>query len=541
MSEKNRRSNFFKQSGIRGMAMWVVLLLFLVKIIYMSYQTGMHGMSFYAYADVVFAAGYILLGVAVLPVLKKLVYFQINHGNYKNASKVYHVICAGVMALTIFLSVVLFFCSTKLSTLLFGTKLCSLLLKIIAVALVCWIIMFCLKGYMEGNGNAMPGIVADVLAHLTGLVVTVLSQPAFAQYGRKVAALVRQDSYAYAYAVCSGALGLAVGGLFGLLFLLMIRSYFGKEIRRRIRSDEARKTDSWQDILWNFCSNYVKTAFVEHIGVLLAIVLFVIYSHMRGIAVNGAGMLYAGMVVLVLPVALLAWQISVPFTRQLTSIMKQSDYHHAKERMSFNLKLLSYTILPYATVGFALSPLWAELFFDVENSEMAAMIRIGMVGAVLVVYGIFFRQVLSVVAKPYVRNLCAGLLGLSGIGFWFLLKWSSMAGEICAAYAYVLACLLYLLTACFFVLKKIRIYNRLIDSVVLPFAASLLTAALAFGLFVLLETKLIPVLLMVLCLGVSYIVYQLVCAFLHLFEAHEWIEVPLSGVPVSLAKLIGKY
>ncbi len=541
MSEKNKRSNYIKQNGIRGTVSWAILALFIVKMIYMSYQTGMNGMAFYAFADVVFVTGYILLGISVLPALKKMVYFQINHGNYKNATKVYRVIEGLLLTISLVFAVVLFFFSTQLSLILFKTKLCSLLFKFIAVALLCWILMSGLKGYMEGIGNAMPGIFADVLAHATGLVVTVLSQPAFSDHGRRVAALMRQDSYAYAYGACSGALGLAVGGLVGLLFLFMIRAVFGKEITRRAHSDETRKTDSAQDIIWNFSGNYLKNAFVDNIGVLLGVVLFILYAHLNGNVEGGAGILYMGMVVLGLPVALLSVQIVTPFARQLTAIIKQADFHHAKERMSFYLKLLSYIVLPCLAVGFALAPLLSETFFDVEQENLVSVIRIGMLSSALVAYGIFFRKVLSVIMKPYLRNLCAGLLGVSGIVFLYVLKLSGMTGEKCTAYAYVLACLLYVLIAGFMVLKKIRIFNQLIDSFLVPLVSAALSAAVVFGVFVLLETKISAGVLLLICGGIAYIVYQVMIVFLHIFEAHEWKEVPASRVPVSIAKMIGKY
>lgn len=541
MSEKSKRLNYLKQSGIKGIAAWTMLFVFAVKMIYISYQTGMNGVSFYAYGNILFVLCYILFGVAVVGIEKRLIYFQFNHGNYKNAMKVYRVITGMLLIVATALAVGLFFGAPKLSVLLFQTKLCSLQIRIMAVAIWFWIMMFSLKGYMDGIGNPMPGIYADLLSFLTALLVTVFTQRAFIEYGTKVSALMRQESYLYAYASCSGALGLAVGGVLGMLFLLMVRTVFGKEIRRRVRNDDAHKTDSTQDILWNFFGNYFKNILVEHIGVILAIVLFMVYAHMSGLAQDGAGLLYVGMAVVILPVALLAWQISLPFVKQLTAIMKQSDYHHAKERMCFYLKLLSYTTLPLVAVGMALASLLSDVLFDVEKEALAGVIRIGMIGAALVVYGIFLRQAMSVLVKPYIRNLSAGLLGLSGIGFWFVLSMSNQTPEECVAYAYVLANLLFLLVAGFLVLKKIRIYNRLFECLGIPLIGAVIAAAVAFGIYALLLTAAPSGVVMILSMGAAYLIFELVCVFLHLFEAHEWREVPACGLPVAIAKIMGKY
>lgn len=541
MSEKNKRSNYIKQSGVKGIAAWTILFLFVIKMIYISYQTGMNGVSYYVYGDILFVLCYILFGTAVIGIEKRLVYFQFNHGNYRNAMKVYRVITGMLLVTATLVTVVLLVGAPKLSIALFHTKLCALQIQIMAVAIWFWIMMFSLKGYMEGIGNPMPGIYADLISFLISLIITILTQPVFTEYGKKVAALMRQDSYIYAYASCSGALGLAIGGLVGMLFLIMIRAVFGKEIRRRVRNEEARKTDSTQDILWNFFSNYMKSVFTEHVGVILAVILFVIYAHMSGLAPGGAGVLYVGMVVLVLPVALLAWQISVPFTRHLTAIMKQADYHHAKERMCFYLKLLSYTILPLAAFCGGISPLLAEVLFDAEQPAPAGMIRIGMIGAVSIAFGIFFRQAMSVLVKPYVRNLCAGLLGVTGIVFWFLLAGSGQTPEESAAYAYVLANLLFFMLSGFFVLKKIRIYNRLPECLGIPFLGAVFAAAVAFGVYVLCGTSLPSAIILLLSAVAAYFVFELVIVFLRGFEAHEWREVPGSALPVALAKIIGRY
>lgn len=541
MSDRVKKANYIGQSGIRGTVSWVILALYIVKIIYMSYQTGMSAMTYYAYAEVVFVTGFVLFGISVVPVLKKMVFFQINHGNYKNTAKVYRVIEGMLLMISLILAVVLFFFSKGISLFLFKTKLCSLIFKIIAIALLCWILMSGLKGYMEGIGNAMPGIFADLTAHVLGLAVTIISQPFFSQRGREVAALMRQDAYAYAYAACSGALGLAIGGLAGLLFLLAVRTVFGKEIRRRVRSDEARKTDSAQDILWNFFGNYLKSVFTENVGVLLGIILFILYAHLKGNAADGAGMLYVGMVVLALPVALLSSQMASPFARQISAIMKQGDFHHAKERMSFYLKMLSYTVLPICAFAVALAPLMSKVFFDVEQEKLFAIIRIGMTGAALIAYGVFFRKISVVVIRPFLRHMSIAMLGVSGIIFLYVLKLAGMTGETGSAYAYVLACLLYVLLIAFLALKKIKIYKHLLECLVIPFVASLLSGAIVFGLYILMDGMMADILLLFVCGAILYIVYHAVICFLRIFEAHEWKEVPGSDLPVFIAKLMGKY
>ncbi|MBQ8199739.1 MAG: hypothetical protein IJZ76_09990 [Lachnospiraceae bacterium] len=538
MGERNGRKNYIEQGGIRGVTMWIVFLLFLIKVVYMSYKNGMQGMTYYALADAVYILGYILLGLAVVPIMKKMICFQMNKGSYRNGYKVYRTISGFVHVLTVILCAFLFVFSDALSKAIFGTVLCSLMLRLVSVALLFLVFGFSIKGYLEGIGNPVPGMYADVLANLFGLIVTVIFQPAFADYGRKVAAVMGSDSYAYAYAACSGILGLLIGSVLSLLFLSFVRSVFGKEIRNRIRQDDMRKTDTVQDILWNFFVGYFKTAFIDHVGVLLVIVLVIIYCHTQGRAETGAGMLFVCGVV-ALPAGILVSQLTAHFTRQLVSIMRQSDFHHAKEKTSFALKMLSYAVLPYVTIGIALAPLAGKVFFDTELTGFSGFICMGMGIAAVLAYSFFVRQTYAVFAKPYMRNLYAGILGVSGILFFLLLHKCKLSGEESAAYAYLLACLVHLLVTGAAVMKKIRIFNRLITAVFMPFLASLVAAGVSYGLYRITASFMPDVVTLLLCAVVGYLIHNIIIVILHVFEAHEWSEVPFAKIPVAMAKMFG--
>ncbi len=541
MNEKNRRGNYIEQGGIASMLMWPILMLFIAKIIYMSYKNGMEGMTYYAYADLLFLGIYILFGLAVVPVMKKMIYFQMNKGSYRNAQKVYRTISGFVLCISGLLAVGLFFFAQSMSEMLFKTVLCTLLIKMMAVAIIFWIPVFCLKGYMEGLGNAVPGMFADLIAGVVGLIVTVLFQPYFAEYGRKVAAVVRQDSYAYAYSVCSGVLGIIIGGLISFLFLLVVKAVFGKEIKQRIRKDEVRKTDSFFDILWNFLSGYVSSILFNHHQMILAIVLVILYCHEQDRSINGVGMIYVSAALIILPIVLMAMQINVPFVRQLTTIMKQLDFHHAREKTSLTLKIVSYSVLPYCAFMIGTAPLIGTLFFDVESAGFDSMLRSCCWIAILVVFGLLFKQSVSVLAKPYMKNVCTAIMPVSGILFYLLLSKNSVTGEDALLYAYMLAGLLYLLVTCFITLKKVRLYSELVESVALPLIAAVISGLTAFGVYVLSGGKMPGIAVFAICVVMAYIVNHVVIIVFRIFKPHEWNVIPGNKIPVLMAKMFGRY
>jgi len=176
-----------------------------------------------------------------------------------------------------------------------------------------------------------------------------------------------------------------------------------------------------------------------------------------------------------------------------------------------------------------------------QNAEFETLIRAGAGIGCLLCFGMFFRYIVSILLKPYVRNIYAVLLGISGILFFIVLQRTGMNGEQSVAYSFMLACLFYLLLIGFVVMKKIRIYNRLLQSVVCPLVGAVFGAAVAFGIYILLTGKMPEWLLLVLCGCVIYIIHNIMVVVLQVFESHEWSAVPAGGIPVSFAKMIGKY
>lgn len=541
MSNKKGKSNYMKQGGVRAVASWLILLIVFVKMIYLSYKNGMSGMTYYGFSVSVYILLYSLLGMAVVPVLRKLVYFQVNKGSHKNAVRIYHVILCFSMVVTLVVAIVLFAFSQLLSSVLFGTVLCSLLFKILALALVVSVPFFCIRGYLEGLGNPMPGVAADIISQVTGLLMTILTQPAFSDYGRKVAELVRVEDYAYAYSVCSGAVGLAAGGIAGLLFMLLIQAVLRKDLKSGIRGDENRNTDSGTDIIWNYVSIYASEMLEKQVGIFLSVVLMVLYCRTAGRAENGGGMLYTGVFWLMVPLLITAEQMGVPFSRQLTTIMKRLDYHHARERLAVYLKVLSYNIFPYVAFMFGIAGTVGKAFFDVETTDFPGIIRSGILAGGITALAVFFRYVSGVVLKSFLRNLFAVVSVIAGVFFFFVINRSGTAPEKSYIYALMLAWLLYLLMQCLVLLKKMRIYDQLIKSVVLPFAASVLMGVLVFGISALLS-GILGAWMTVLVAGVAgYFLYNMFIVVLRVFESHEWTEVPVRKFPVFFTKVLKRY
>lgn len=541
MSERRKKTNFIRQGGVRALFAWPVLLLFCLKMIYLASHNGMMGLQYYAMAGCFFFIFYAALVYSVTPVMKKMVYFQVNKGSYRNAAKVYRSVSICMIVIAAVIALLLFGFSSRISLLLFGTKLCSLLLRLFAVSLVFYTGMACIRGYLEGMGNPMPGMTAEIIASLASLLVTVLLQSLCSDYGGKVADLIRVDSYDYAYSVSCGAAGCLAGSICGFLFLVLILAVFRNVLREREHADDTRMTEKRKDILRNFVSILLAKAPETLFAPVLLGTMMILYCHTPGRTEDGAGILYAGLYLLSVPVILIARQLGQPFSRQLTVILKRADYHHARERICVHVKVLLYMLCPYLIVLLCLAAGVSALFFDTENVQLIHMIRFGVPALLFAGFAVLFTHIAEVVLGQSVRNGMAVAAYLIGTGCFFLYGKASVSPEESALFAIMAGWGAYFIVQAVLLFRKIRFLSERFFSC-LGFLTAAFGMSLVLILFsVLLYGKMPNWIFMLLAVGIGYVCYNVVVVVLRLFEPYEWKMIPGALFPVFLAKKLNRY
>lgn len=540
MTERKKRNHYIEQGGPKMSAMYALLFLFFIKICFLTKKIGVAGVSYFAMAFAVFWLLFSLNGSLIPESLRKMVLFQVNRRSVRNAVRLYRVIWNYSMILTFVSGAALFLLSDQISLLLFRTLLVSLPIKLFGIVLICIVPQQCMKGYLEGISSQIPGIVSMFILMVIDLGTTILLQNPCMEYGNKVAALMRDQRYYYAYACLGGIVGMAVGSLFSLLFLIMITTLLKQMQKERMKADETKNSLKASDILRNYLANGAKELLPCCYLPVLFLCTCVMFSHADPENLDGIGMLFVS-ILAGIPVLLnAACQGKFAF-RQIHMVVRKGDYSHARERIAVQLKTLLYQSIFVSVLLACTAASFNALCFDVTTEEMLAIFRGIQMGVLLLCLAVMIICIVS----AYSSVLSTILIYPVGIAAFLVLavlfRNAALKGALPFVYALLVSSLVLVLFGGFVLLRKSHYKDDLIRVFVLPGIAGVVLVLICLPADKLLYKSIGAPAAFLLALLAGYICYQLVIILTRTFDRHEWNELPLHNVPVFLAKKLHMY
>ena len=540
MADRKKRNTYIEHGGPKMSAMYALMFLFFIKICFLTKKTGVAGISYFAMAFSVFLFLFCLNGSLIPDIMRKMVLFQVNRRSVRNAVRLYRVIWNFSMVLSVSCGLAMFFLSDKISQILFGTLLVSLPIKIFGIALVCIVPQQCMKGYLEGISSQIPGIVSMFIMLVIDLGTTILLQNPCMDYGRKVAALMQNQQYYYAYACVSGIVGMTVGSMFSLLFLLLITTLLKQMQRERMKTDETKNSLKASDILRNYLVNGAKEFLPNCYLPLLFLCACVMYAHKNPQCMDGTGMLFVSLLA-GFPVLLnAACQGRFAF-RQIHSVVRKGDYSHARERIAVQLKTLLYQSI-FVSVLLAFSAAsFNALCFDHATDEMLSVFR----GTQMAVLMLALAVMIVRIASAYSGSVFLFLIYLGGAIVFPVLSVlfhnAASGGVLSFVYAFLISSLVLALTGGFVLFRKAHFRNDLIRVFILPGIAGVVLMLVCLLADKLLYKSVGATAAFLIGLLLGYICYQLVIILTRTFDRHEWNEMPFHNIPVFLAKKLHMY
>lgn len=540
MGERKKKNNYISYSGSKMAAMAVLFLLLLIKISFMTKRIGAAGISYFALAFSIFFFLFCLNGSMIPDILRKMILFQVNRRSVKNAIRLYRIISNFSMCIALLFGLILFFLSDQISRILFQTVLASLPIKLFALVLVMLVPQQCMKGYLEGISSQIPGIVSMFILAVIDLATTIIIQNSCIEYGQKVAAVMLDQRYYYAYACVSGIIGLAVGSVFSLLFLLLITALLRQMQRERMKQDESKNTLAMTDILGSFLSGSVQSLFPNCFIAALFLCSCILFGHKKPEQMDGIGMLFISLLT-GMPILLNgAFQGRFAF-RQIHSIVRKGDMIHARERMAVQLKTLLCVTLFLSVLLMFSSVSFNALVFDTTTDEMLSVFR----GTQLAILVLTLAVMILYITAAFTGFGLQFALYLAGVAVFPLMttlfRGSGMQEIMVCVYALLVSGLVPLLFGGFVCFKKSRYREDIIRVFVLPCIA----AAALLLVCLLVEKLFYKSIGAAAAFGVSFVIgylcYMLVLILTRTFDRHEWSELPFSGAAIFLAKKLHMY
>ena len=116
------------------------------------------------------------------------------------------------------------------------------------------------KGYFQGMGTMMPTCVAGLIEQIVALTFCLILGNAFHGHGTKIAALLQEENYVYAYSAMGIVLGMVIGALFSLLFLALVYFVYQRTFKKNYIKDTTKNLESQGELMVQYVTYTVPNA-----------------------------------------------------------------------------------------------------------------------------------------------------------------------------------------------------------------------------------------------------------------------------------------
>ena len=252
--------NYRKRGGLITIFMMVIWMLAILKFIPLSGMVSVQSISVFSVCFQFFLVLFFLSGYAVPSFVSKWISLRISRGQYKNAKRVFTTSFMVSLILNFILGILFFFLADVYAGTFIHVPYSIYVMKCMAVAFPIYGMITVLNGYFQGMGTMMPTCVAGILEQIVTLPLALIFGHMFYGYGSKVAALLQEENYIYAYSAMGIVLAIVIGALVSLLFLVLVYFIYQKTFKKNLLKDTTKNFDSQAELTAQFFTYIVPNA-----------------------------------------------------------------------------------------------------------------------------------------------------------------------------------------------------------------------------------------------------------------------------------------
>ncbi|MCL2052513.1 MAG: oligosaccharide flippase family protein [Lachnospiraceae bacterium] len=225
-------------SGFIAIILCLIFRILLMKII------GAEGVAYFAPVNEVFILCIAFFNIGFSEALSNMMKYRIKREQYRNAHRIFRIAYTLTIGLSVLVAVLIFIFNNFITEAVFLQHLSKMALLMIAPAIVVMAFTCLLRGYFKGMGSPYPSTHSLVVEQIFTLVLGSFFAALFVTYGEKVAAVLRDNSFALSYGALGAAFGITLASIIALLHLLVIYFMYRGTIKRQIYRDSTRQMET---------------------------------------------------------------------------------------------------------------------------------------------------------------------------------------------------------------------------------------------------------------------------------------------------------
>ncbi len=480
---KKKQSNFILQGSILAIAGIIVRIIGLVYRIPLTDILGDEGNSYYAAAFEVYSIMLLISSYSLPVAVSKLVSARVAKGQFKNARKFYHGAMIFAMISGGISSLIIFFFADFIAGTMMMEPMSSMALRVLSPAIFLFAIMGVIRGYFQGLGTMIPTAISQVIEQIVKAVTAIFGAKLFMDYGKKVAAIVRNDSYGAAYGAAGGTIGTVPAVLASLLFLLFVFITYRRVLKRQMAKDRTRNLETYSKIfkliLFTILPVILSTA-VYNVSSVLDQGIYNWVVTIKGLEeLKTSYGIYSGKykVLINVPIAL-ANAMCSSIVPTLSACLVRGNKKAAKQKVSHTMRFTMLIAIPCAMGLTVMGGPIIRLLFSTGDLEMPAkLLQKGSVAVIFYGISTLTNGVLQGINKMNVPVGNAAIsLVLHVIALYVMLYYFNWG-----IYSVVISNILFALFMCIFNGIAIRKYMRYRQEVVRTFLIPILSSMIMGG------------------------------------------------------------
>ncbi|MDR0219775.1 MAG: oligosaccharide flippase family protein [Lachnospiraceae bacterium] len=536
-------------------AAFAALVLSLAFRIPLMSVIGAEGVAFLAPVNELFLLGMAFFGNGLSEAVSGMVRYRSKREQYKNAHRVFRAALNITVIAAFLIAVFILVFHSYICRVIFLENFSRLPLLLIVPALVFMAFTCLLRGYFQGMGSHYPTVHSLILEQLFSFTLGILFAIYFLDYGQKVAAILRDQSFASTYGAMGAALGISLAAVIAFLHLLLIYYIYGRSIKQRIYDDTTRQMETpgflYQSLLWQAipfgavmvlyqANNLIDQRFFYYFTNELANV-----GEVAGDKATVWGNYYG----LFLPVVGIFAALTC-FTRDkaaknIAAAWMREEYGAVREHLMYAVQICVIVTIPLAVLVAVLAEPLVFLLGQGSSEVAARLLQSGSAMIVFLAFSLFWLSLLKQFKKTlWLLVMAVGGLAVHIVALWLLLSRAEAAeGLILRVVAANLISFGFMFLVGFFLVTRWVNYtgdlmNRNLRTLIVTLLCSAVAGLMAMLLAMGIRTLIGSALTVLVCSAVALTAYTILMMLLRGLTAAELDRLPGGQVLVRLGRLM---
>ncbi len=538
-----QNSNFIVQGGILAAAGIISRIIGFIYRIPLQNTIGDAGMGYYSAAFQIYSIMLIISSYSLPVAVSKLVAARAAKGQFRNARRFFHGALAFATITGGATCLVVLFGADKLAGNVMSMPKSAVALRMLAPTLLIVALMGVVRGYFQGLGTMVPTAFSQLVEQIVNAVISIVAGVYLFEYGKNVAALLRDDDFAPAWGAAGGTLGTGAGAFSGLIVLLIMFLVHKRKMKKNISRDSAKYVDSYGRIFSAIIVTVlpvILSTTIYNISDTIDQGLFNFVMDAKGFSSIKAEYwgIYAGKyrVLTNVPIAL-ANALCSSMMPSLAACIENKDRKLARHKVAIGTRFVMVISIPCAMALAILGRPLISLMFTGEVDIPAKLLMMGSASVIFYSLSTLSNGVLQGIDKMRipVRNAAIALVLHLGILYLTIsvLDWK--------LYGVVVSCMAFGLLMCILnwvsIAKHLRYHQEVRRTFVIPLISSVVMGGVVWLLNFILSKSSTELVSVLISSVVGIIVYFVVLLLLRGVRESEIRSLPGGNVFASIFKL----